>query len=363
MATEPLQARLLETEAILDAQPVASYAIDSAYRIVRLSKTALKLSQSQDFVEAIGEPCYKLIHKRSNVCPFCPFQHEWADVAHRNTLEKVIHRHSSSGEQTFRLTFIYTETGRVRFVEILEDITRQKEQQEETLRDENLKSLGTMISGITHELNNPLTGMGLTLQSLEANLSTLNEKDVLKRLQMIKKDLRRAAQITSDILSFSRPSTLVRTRANLNSIIQKAKETVKRLYPVLSRKIEWQIEIDDELNFYFNPEKIERLLINLFRNSIQAYDYSDGVLRIEVRKAIRFVHIIVEDHAGGIPKETIRKIFRPFYTRTADGKGTGLGLTICHGIVREHDGKMRVRTAGRTTRFYISLPYRRTDED
>lgn len=205
--------------------------------------------------------------------------------------------------------------------------------------------------------------MGLTLQSLEANLSALSQKEVVRRLHMIRKDLKRAAQITSDILSFSRPATLVRTRANLNSTIQKAKETVRRLYPVLSRKIEWQIEIESDVIFYFNPEKIERLLINLFRNSIQAYDYSEGRLRIEVRKAVRYIHIIVEDHAGGIPKDKINKIFRPFYSSNPDGKGTGLGLSISHGIVREHDGKMRVRTAGRTTRFYISLPYRRSEQD
>ena len=137
-----------------------------------------------------------------------------------------------------------------------------------------------------------------------------------------------------------------------------------RLYPVLSRRIRWSLNSADEtVIFYFNQEKIERLLINLFRNSLQAYDYSPGEIRVEVRTSARYVHMIVEDDAGGIPQDQIRRIFVPFYSRSADGRGTGLGLSISLGIVREHNGRLSVRTNDRTTRFFVSLPYRRSEVD
>tara|TARA_Y100001937_G_scaffold122287_1_gene182478 strand:- start:63824 stop:64960 length:1137 start_codon:yes stop_codon:yes gene_type:complete len=370
--------RLAETEAILDSQPAATFAIDGAFRIVRLNRSALKLTGHEHYKDAIGQPCYRLIHGRDSVCPFCPLENEWnplpstepRDVddegqwAETPSEEKIIHHPGSQGELTYKLTFILGQTVRVRMVEIVEDITRQREQQEESLRMENLASLGTMISGIAHELNNPLTGMGLTLQNLEANLTTMESREVLHRLQILQKDLRQAARIVSDILGLARPGNLTRNRGDLVRVIQRAQANTVRLYPVLSRRIRWSLNSADEtVIFYFNQEKIERLLINLFRNSLQAYDYSPGEIRVEVRTSARYVHMIVEDDAGGIPQDQIRRIFVPFYSRSADGRGTGLGLSISLGIVREHNGRLSVRTNDRTTRFFVSLPYRRSEVD
>ncbi|MCB1139719.1 MAG: PAS domain-containing protein [Leptospiraceae bacterium] len=368
--------RLEETEAILDSQPAATFAIDGAYRIVRLNQSALSLTEKERYKDAIEQPCYRLIHGRDSVCPFCPLEHEWnplppagpreqpEDRTGTVSEEKIIHHSTPAGELTFKLTFILGRTVRVRMVEIVEDITRQREQQEEALRMENLASLGTMISGIAHELNNPLTGMGLTLQNLEANLTTMESREVLHRLQILQKDLRQAARIVSDILGLARPGNLTRNRGDLLRVIQRAEANTVRLYPVLSRRVRWTIHCAEEaVIFYFNQEKVERLLINLFRNSIQAYDYSPGEIRVEVRLSQRYVHMIIEDDAGGIPEDQIRRIFVPFYSRSADGRGTGLGLSISLGIVREHNGRMRVRTLGKTTRFFVSLPYRRSEVD
>ncbi len=372
------QLRLDETEAILDSQPAATFAIDGAYRIVRLNRSALRLSGQERYKDAIGQPCYRLIHNRDSVCPFCPLEHEWnpppppepreegedGDRVETPSEEKIIHHPGSQGELTYKLNFILGQTVRVRMVEIVEDITRQREQQEESLRMENLASLGTMISGIAHELNNPLTGMGLTLQNLEANLTTMESREVLHRLQILQKDLRQAARIVSDILGLARPGNLTRNRGDLLRVIQRAQANTVRLYPVLSRRIQWRLNSnEDTVIFYFNQEKIERLLINLFRNSLQAYDYSPGEIRVEVRSSSRYVHIIVEDDAGGIPEDQIRRIFVPFYSKSADGRGTGLGLSISLGIVREHNGRLTVRTSGKSTRFFVSLPHRRSEVD
>ncbi|WP_026053639.1 sensor histidine kinase, partial [Leptospira santarosai] len=94
----------------------------------------------------------------------------------------------------------------------------------------------------------------------------------------------------------------------------------------------------------------------LFKNSLQAFDYGEGKIRVEVRKTRNMVHIIVEDNAGGIPDNLIDKIFSPFFTKNKTGIGTGLGLSICHSIVREHSGELSVKSFEKKTRFRVSLP-------
>ena len=146
------------------------------------------------------------------------------------------------------------------------------------------------------------------------------------------------------------------TLADLVEVIYKAKETVQRLYPDLSKNISWDINADDEYIFYFNPFKIERLFLNLFRNSLQAFDYSKGYIRVDVKKKKNSTIVTIEDNAGGIPENVVDKIFDPFYSNRKEGTGTGLGLSICHSIVKDHNGKINVKSTDDRTKFSISIP-------
>jgi C4-dicarboxylate-specific signal transduction histidine kinase len=98
------------------------------------------------------------------------------------------------------------------------------------------------------------------------------------------------------------------------------------------------------------------LFFNLFRNSLQAYDYKEGIIGVRIKTQNKKVLVIVYDQAGGIPKEILKKVFIPFATTKHTSKGTGLGLTISYNIVKEHDGKIKVRTIDNKTFFFILLP-------
>ncbi len=228
---------------------------------------------------------------------------------------------------------------------------------------EKLAAIGTMISGVAHELNNPLTGMELNLQNLVANVPTMDVQEVSRRLLIIRKDLTRAARVVNDILSFARTEKLQLTRGDMYNVVQRARENITRLYPVLSRKVEWRINTPVERVFYFNPAKMERLFINLFKNSIQAMDYGRGYIRVDLSKEGDSFHILVEDDAGGIPEQNLGEIFNPFYTNSRDGKGTGLGLSICHSIVDEHNGTISVDSREGRTRFKLTLPTHTTYQE
>ncbi len=349
-----------DTEAVLNAFPHPTVAVSPDYRIVHINRSGLQaaaLSESEPLPES---PCYQILHNRNQICPFCPSMDIFSGDGGitGNQAERIIQKRSPQGqERSFKVSFIYINSERIFLTEIIEDITEQQEKQEESLRRENLAALGTMISGIAHELNNPLTGMGLTLQNLEANLSTMNPDEISRRLAMIRKDLSRASRIVNDILYFAKPGELRLTPADLTEIISRARYTIMRLYPILSRQVEWHIHSEESVILPLNPEKMERLFINLFRNSVQAMDYSPGYIRVEVKKSKRWVHIFIEDNAGGIPEDQLKKIFNPFYSNSKTGKGSGLGLTICHSIVKEHKGRIRAYSdiSSHTTTFHISL--------
>lgn len=365
---EGLQLSSEESRAIIDSITLPLFAIDRQFRLVTYNRTGeAHIRRKQAERPRTANPaatdntpggfCYSQLYGRDSVCPYCPAFNDAERVfLHDRPVEKMIQLRDARGDEiNYRLTFSRADNQRIMMLETLEDVTVQNQKQEEALRKENLAALGIMISGIAHELNNPLTGMGLNLQNLQANLESMTADEIRGRLGILKKDLHQASRIVSDILSFSRPGQLRLTKADILQTIEKAAATTQRLYPVLSRQTEFRIE-GENIIFTFDPEKIERLFINLFRNSIQAFDYAKGYIRATVRLTRRSAHIIIEDNAGGISAENLKNIFKPFFTSGRDSRGSGLGLTICHSIVREHDGRIHVRSQNGHTRFYISLP-------
>lgn len=367
------ESRFKETELIFDSLPIAIFAINQLFRIIRLNETALNFLNEKEYKNVLDELCYKKIYGRNEICPFCPLINEWNEVEfgekkfHR--IEKRIQIKENHQERTYRLNFIMVASGSLRIIEIIEDISKEIEKQEEIIRIENLAALGTLISGIAHELNNPLTGISLNLQNIISNINQYvfqneeKKQDLLFRLRLIQKDLLKASHIVSDILSLSRPGLKDKHKLDLQKIILKAKENTIRLYPVLSKKIQWYIEEPTNPIFILgNADKLERMFFNLFRNSIQAYDYKEGIIGVRFKIKTDKVLIIVFDEAGGIPEEILKKIFLPFATTKHTTKGTGLGLTISFNIIREHDGKMKVRSFNGKTIFFILLPFLKSDE-
>lgn len=357
-----------ELQAILDGITEPLLLIDSDYRIKRVNRATLDFCDESDYREILGKKCFVALYGRGEVCPYCPMKdssgeeqlQSFNEVFESGTGEvtREIFQTARGPKETLLLSFFPMEKNGTVYaiVETIKNITRQKEKEEESLRMRNLASLGIFISGVAHELNNPLTGMSLTLQNLLNGLSFAKPESIQRRLEMIKEDLSRAAMIVSDIISFAKPDKLVTTKADIRETILKAKESITWVYPILSKNVEWEINCEEEVSFQFNPVKMERLFMNFFKNSLQAFDYRPGKIKVDVRKTKRRVHIFVEDNAGGIPDSAMDKIFSPFYTKNKSGMGTGLGLSICHSIVKEHQGEISVRSYDIRTRFRVSLP-------
>ena len=298
--------------------------------------SALRHMNKKSLPQAQNEKCYTLIYRRSEPCPFCPLLIEKErQLLENGIVEKVIHdivpkkAYNSENkleveeiseklsdddaegiEKFYRVVFSQF-PNKEYLLESIEDVTIQQENQDKALLNENLSALGVMISGISHELNNALTGMGLNLQNLIANHSSMGGDELGTCLDILRKDINQASQIVSDILLFSSPSRPTFTKSKILQTIHKAIATTNRLYPVLSRAVSWEVS-GEEIIFAFRPENIERLLINLFRNSLQAFDYKPGRIRVDLKRKPQFVRIAVEDNAGGIEKSRLKKSFSPF---------------------------------------------------
>ena len=356
-----------ELQSILDGITDPIILIDTGFRIKRLNLSALEFMHSKRFSEIVGHKCFEMIYGRTAVCPYCPFIKSKSNTF--NNVFKGKNRHSrfhrdiyqnleDYKKQILSLEFFPVEnSGTIySFVEKITNITRIREDEEEELRIRNLASLGILVSGVAHELNNPLTGMSLTLQNLKNNITTFDPVFFSNRIELIQKDLSKAAMIVKDIINFAKPDKLKATMNNLSEVIHYSMDTVTRIYPALCKQIQWEIKCDEQMVFLFNPVKMERLFLNLFKNALQEFNYSKGKISIKVREKKDTIVVTVEDNAGGIPESIINKIFDPFFTRNKTDSGTGLGLSICYAIVKDHGGTIKVESPGRKTIFTINLP-------
>ena len=232
--------------------------------------------------------------------------------------------------------------------------------QERLLQSEKMSSIGQLVSGVAHELNNPLTGIMGFAQLL------LMRKDldpaVTQQIQTIYQEADRAAKIVSNLLTFARRREARKEPANLNAMIERVLEL--RNYDLRVRNIDVVQELDPSLpDTMVDTNQLLQVFLNLIINAEQAMrstleDGAEGSLRITTRTSRPGIILAsFEDSGPGMSEETLRRIFDPFYTTKNAGEGTGLGLTISYGIIEEHGGRIWAEShPGRGTTFFIELP-------
>jgi two-component system NtrC family sensor kinase len=210
------------------------------------------------------------------------------------------------------------------------------------------------VSGVAHELNNPLTGiMGFAQLLLLRDLDDQSRKQV----ETIYAEAERASKIVSNLLTFARRRKAQKEPANLNTLIERVLEL--RNYDLRVRNIDVQLALDSSLpETMVDTNQIQQVFLNVVINAEQAMkDGETGTLRIATRTSGRNVTVSFEDSGAGMSEETVRRIFDPFFTTKDAGEGTGLGLTISYGIIEDHGGRIWAESEPRRgTRFVVELP-------
>jgi two-component system, NtrC family, sensor kinase len=226
--------------------------------------------------------------------------------------------------------------------------------QEQLIRSEKLASLGELVAGIAHEINNPLTGI-LVFTSLLGSDPKL-DPSLRSDLDTIIRETERCATIVRGLLEFSRESIPRKTWSSLNSIMDAALTLVK--HQSLFQNIDIETEYRQDLpNVLVDPNQVEQVFMNILLNAGQAMP-GEGKLTIRsgISKGGAQVFVTITDTGHGIPEENISRIFDPFFT-TKENRGTGLGLSVSYGIINNHGGTIEVQSrAGHGTSFTVKLP-------
>ncbi len=242
--------------------------------------------------------------------------------------------------------------------------------QAEAARGEKLASVGLLASGIAHELNNPLTGV-LTFSHLLREKMADGSQDA-EDMDLVIRETRRCASIIRRLLDFAREKPPEKKFADLNQIIEDTARLVER--PANLRDIAITLDLDRTLPpVWVDPDQIKQVVMNLLVNAQHAID-GEGAIIVRTRQlpqprtsqagaiATPMVEFSVTDTGCGIPRENFRRIFDPFFT-TKVGMGTGLGLSVSHGIVEAHGGTIEVESeVGEGSTFRIYLPLIRSPE-
>ncbi|GEM_PF-2510544 len=242
------------------------------------------------------------------------------------------------------------------------DVTEKKELQNRLLQSEKLSLMGEIISEVTHELNNPLTGiMGFSeLLLLDGNLTEEARGDVKKILE----ETERASKIIKNFLTFSRRYEPQKKSCDINQILESVLEI--RAYDMNVSNIKVVRKMDRRIPATMaDPNQLRQVFLNLVSNAIYSMKESggEGILAIETKRDGDKIVISVSDTGKGISKRNISKIFKAFFTTKDAGKGTGLGLAISKSIIEEHGGHINVESApGKGATFYVELPLEKAVE-
>ena len=236
------------------------------------------------------------------------------------------------------------------------------EAQAQLVQSEKMAAFGQLGAGIAHEVKNPLAGiLGFAQLSLR---KTEKDSPLHKNLLQIEKETRRCKTIIENLLKFARQEKVQYAATDINRVVQDSIDIMGHQLGIHQIKVEKDLSANLP-EIMANGNQIQQVLMNFMLNSQQAMNGNPGTVRLETAIAdAQNIEIRVKDNGPGIPKEIQTKIFEPFFTTKPAGQGTGLGLSVSYGIIKDHGGIIRiVSQQGEGTLFIITLPVNRKVDD
>ncbi len=340
-----------EWQNTVDSLPDMICILDEDGRILRVNRAfSARLCRAYDAL--IGSRCSEVIHSSRLPPSSCPFRGMMTDQAVQQEQDIEINGSLFAAS----LYPFHDASGKLRgAVHIFRDITEQKRLKDQLIQVEKMAAVGKLAAEIAHEINNPLDYINNYLYLLSESLPQGFEKR--EYLDKIEQGIDNLAQLTKDLLDFSRPQTDTFSTVDLNAAISAAREfTAKQ---ISDRGVIVTNKQDCRNAACIGSERmLQQVFVNMIQNALDAVSQG-GQITITTLRAGQTVAVEFKDNGSGIDEKNISKIFEPFFTtKKALGKrGTGLGLTICYNIIRQHNGQISVSShRGNGTTFRIELP-------
>ncbi|MCX7943606.1 MAG: ATP-binding protein [Deltaproteobacteria bacterium] len=231
-----------------------------------------------------------------------------------------------------------------------------KESQMKLVQAEKMSAFGQLSAGIAHEVKNPLTSVLGYIQ-----LARRFEKDekIIDYLKIAENETLRCKQILEDLLKFARMDRHQKTELDLSEVVNNTIRLVN--HQMAMKKIKLLNNVGSEkITIMGNANQLQQVFLNILLNAMQSIERkgnNDGVIVVSLGREKDFSFVSIRDNGEGIPDENLQKIYEPFFTTKADMGGTGLGLSISFGIIKEHNGDIKVNSrVGEGTEFKVYLP-------
>lgn len=256
----------------------------------------------------------------------------------------------------------------LRTAALREALAEKERTQEQLIRSESLSSIGQLVAGTAHELNNPIAGaMSLVETSVDAidgwEMQAENKEEVIDDLRFSLGELRRAGAIIRSLLDLSRQTQTYTEAVDINRAVDDALRILFNQYKNIPVEIVKDYD-DASPTVQGNFANLGQVLINIIRNALQALPEGRGKITLTTRRCPEKGTDVIEcrDTGAGIPAALLKDIFKPFFTTKTVGRGTGLGLYLSHEIIRRHGGQIRVASEqGGGTAVTVELPWERRE--
>lgn len=252
-------------------------------------------------------------------------------------------RHYSSNDENLLVAISRQLATTIEKVQLYEETCRAYEDlrrtQEQLLQSEKMSAVGQLISGVAHELNNPLTAILGYAQLLDGAGLDHQSADYVRKLF---KQAQRTHRVVQNLLSFARQRKPQKQEVELRKVLEES--LTLREYDLKVNNVSLERDIPEDMpSVVADPHQLEQVFLNIINNALDAMveGSGSGVLKVRVFRKDAFVCVEFDDSGPGIKDPS--RIFDPFYTTKSVGKGTGLGLSICYGIVKEHGGEIIAR--------------------
>jgi len=239
---------------------------------------------------------------------------------------------------------------------VLEDHTERRLLQQQLIQSEKMSAIGQLISGVAHELNNPLASvLGFADFLLDGGEVPA---PLAEPLRVIQQEAQRAAGIVKNLLTFARKQDQGRRPVAVGEILERTVALLRSQF--LQLRVDAELVVDRDLpDVAASPNQLQQVFLNILNNAAHAIAGAGrpGTIKVHARRWLDGVAVDVSDTGPGIAPEIAERIFEPFFTTKREGEGTGLGLSICQGIVKEHGGRLSLQSKGGSgATFTVELP-------
>ncbi|UBF30491.1 response regulator (plasmid) [Kovacikia minuta CCNUW1] len=359
--------KIREQAALLDIATDAILVRDLENRILFWNKGAERL-YGWGAEEALGQKTTQLLYKGTSL----QVQEAQKTLMEKGEWQGELHQVTKTAREVIvesRWTLVRNDDKTPKFIlTVSTDVTEKKQLEAQFLRAQRMESIGTLASGIAHDLNNILTPVLATAQLLQMKLTNLDDRSQ-QMLQVLEANAKRGAELVKQVLSFARGVEGKNTVLQMKHLIREIQQVARETFP---KSIEVWTEIPEDLwTVNGNATQLHQVLMNLCVNARDAMPFGGRLKIIAENLTIdenyaranldaregNYIAISIADNGMGISKEIIDRIFEPFFTTKEVGKGTGLGLSTVVGIIKSYHGFITVTSSvGKGTEFKIFLP-------